>query len=974
MPGGVFFEKGFKYLSGAAEKGLAKVGIKITGEKAATSGAKALAKMAEDGRGTFAKLTEKLAKERGISSARFGKDLAHAPARKAAQHMVDEAGHGLSRVGALGSKAVMRNGRQVFRPVISVATRGSEITSRGLGEMASRAVNQTVRAIHVPPTSLSMRYGQYVDRILSQMNPVQRFFYNLQRQWDYMLSRFLGFNGSFMKREADHFGRLAFEDAKLAEIPWLRSGEKLYATDLLGDPLEASLSKTVFSGRGGRALSNIAQQSAGRYFERLTGKKLFATVSETGEKAVEQVAAKATNQEVKIAAEEATEQLVHQGSKEAVETSVKQGAEHTVENTIESAAADIGEEVVNAEGKAASHAVRGAEKKAVEDSIKDTTKEDAEALTKEWKNVAKDELKVGDRIRLVGNDGKALKGSDVVIKDIKDGKFTIEAISHPGDLIHNQTFEKQVIQRLEESVGRNTGEQVGEDIAKKSTETAAATAAKEGVADATKETAERLEKKATNGGLFDLTEDFQKKMNEAETFQWKVNKMMDKSLAKQKEAIDKLYEAAKAETNPSSAAKMLSGATEKETALSLKIAENLQKQKELIEGVDRRVAQEAELAARKEAEKAAEKANPFELPEKLMNRLRSRPKELAQWNMNKAAWEGLQEQRRAVDKLYEAAAKTTNLRESAKLTSEAAEKSAALQKQAAEIMQKHVDLAGRLNKTLFRQGAEKVVQNPKQLLGWSGAILGSGMAVSGIASGKGALDPFFKTLFGQQYEQNGLGGVIVKTVIGEKNQKAAADKLSQLGQKTGNAVAENAPKVATEVGRIYNGIADDAAAINQEAGNAYNNIKGAVTGLYHGNQQISDGQGGYYDSTTQQYEGVPQNGTSSQYAMGLARNTMDSFSGGNVSKMDLGSLIAASVLGFGRFGLIGKAIGAVMAGSTIHNINKRGQSTQQVQQSQVYAPSQSQAVRQTQEYNASVYQHPEVSFDESESTQHSRHI
>lgn len=931
-----WYQRPVEFLGNTAVKGLAKVGIKVGGEKVSTTGAKALAKMAEEGKGTFTKLTEKLAKERGVSSVRFGEDAVAKQTRRMAESMAKKVG---PHVGNYGVKVATKAGRQALRPVVSTVERASSIAARRSIGSISRAATQ---ASHSMIGSLGARYGQQMERILSKMNPVQRFFFNFQVQLSNMLSRLFGINTGFMKQFADRMGRLALDDTKLSTRYGLRTGEGITSDGLKGsfkDIFESNLSKLInSSSRGGHALVDVAKKSVDKSYERLTGEKLLLSASKAGEGAAIQTV------------KEGAENMVKNGIKEGTEQAARQEVKNTVEQAVE-----------HASEKAAAHAGEGA--------AADGGKKAADTIVHEWKNVAKDDLKVGDHIRLVDKEGKALDGSEVVIKDIKDGKFTVESVKSSG-LIPNQTFEKNAIQHLEETLVRDTSEQG----AKQGLRDGAEITGKEGLENGAKEAGETLEKKATNGGLFDLTEDFQKKMNEAETFQWKVNKMMDKSLAKQKEAIDKLYEAANAETNPSSAAKMLSEVTEKETALSLKIAENLQKQKELIEGVDRRVAQEAELAARKEAEKAAEKANPFELPEKLMNRLKSRPKELAQWNMNKAAWEGLQEQRRAVDKLYEAAAKATNLRESAKLTSEAAEKSAALQKQAAEIMQKHVDLAGRLNKTLFRQGAEKVVQNPKQLLGWSGAILGSGMAVSGIASGKGALDPFFKTLFGQQYEQNGLGGVIVKTVIGEKNQKAAADKLSQLGQKTGNAVAENAPKVATEVGRIYNGIADDAAAINQEAGNAYNNIKGAVTGLYHGNQQISDGQGGYYDSTTQQYEGVPQNGSSAQYAMGLAKNTMDSFSGGNISKMDLGSLLAASLLGFGRFGLIGKAIGAVMAGSTIHNINKRGQSTQQVQQSQVYAPSQSQAVRQTQEYNASVYQHPEVSFDESESTQHSRHI
>lgn len=939
-----WYQKPVEFFGNTAVKGLAKAGIKVGGEKVSTTGAKALAKMAEEGKGTFTKLTEKLAKERGISSVRFGEDAVAKQTRRMAESMAKKVG---PHVGNYGAKVAAKAGRQALRPVVSTVERASSIAARRSIGSISRAATQ---ASHSMIGSLGARYGQQMERILSTMNPVQRFFFNFQVQLSNILSRLFGINTGFMKQFADRMGRLALDDTKLSTRYSLRTGEGLASNGLKGsfkDIFESNLSKLVnSSSRGGHALVDVAKKSVDKSYERLTGEKLLSSASKAGEGAAIQTVKEGAENMAKNGIKEGTEQAARQEAKKETEVFVEHAAEDTATHSAEQGIVHTGEEVVADGGK-----------------------KGADAIVHEWKNVAKEDLKVGDRIRLVNKSGEPLSRSEVVIKDIKDGKFTVESVERSG-LIPNQTFEKQAIQRLEES----TEKQLIKDAANSGVETATGTVAKEGVWDGAKESAENLEKKVTNGSLFDLTEDFQKKMNEAETFQWKVNKMMDKSLAKQKEAIDKLYEAAKAETNPSSAAKMLSEATEKETALSLKIAENLQKQKELIEGVDRRVAQEAELAARREAEKAAEKANPFDLPENLMKRLKSRPKELAQWNMNKAAWEGLQEQRKAVDKLYEAAAKTTNLRESAQLTKEAAEKSAALQKQAAEIMQSHVELAGRLNKTLFRQGAENLLHHPKQLAGWSGVMAGTGLGVYGMASGHGAIYVPMVMLFGDEYKKNGFGGVLANAVMGEKNKNAVAQKISQVGQKTGDAVAKNAPKVAHEVGRIYDGIANDISAINSEAGNIYKNIRDGVSNLYHGNQQIADGQGGYYDSTTQQYEGVPQNGSSAQYAMGLARNTMNSFSGGNVSKLDLGTLAMASLLGFGRVGMLGKAIAAVMAGTAIHNINKRGQSTQQVQQSQSYNPSQNQSVIQTQEYNASAYQHPEVSFDEGGKVQHSRHM
>lgn len=872
------YSKLFESIGKAAEKGLAKVGIKITGEKVSTTGTKALAKMAEDGRGTFTKLTEKLAKERGVSSARFGENVVAKQTRKMADEMARKAA---PHVRNYASNAATKVSRQALRPVASTVDRASSFAARRSVGAINRAAS---RASHFMLGSLGSRYEHHIERILANMNPVQRFFYNVQVQLSNMLSRFFDIDTNFMSRFVNRMERLKIADSKL-----------------MLDQAE----------RWGRTIS----------FEMKTrGEHIFQS------------------------AMEGAEQTARQGSKQVTEEVFEHTAETATAHTAEQTVAHTGEKAVADEGKKV-----------------------ADTVVNEWKNVAKDDLKVGDHVRLVDKSGKALDGSEVIIKDIKDGKFTVESVKKAG-LIPNQTFEKQAIQRLENT----TAHEAAEHAAKQGLHDGAETSAKEGLGTVAKETTEKAESKTH--GLLDLSEDFQKKMNQTELFQWKRNKLVNEGFEKQKEGIQKLYEAAKAEINPASSAKLFSEAAEKETALNIKYSEFLKEQENLIAGVERRVAVDAEKAARTEAEKLAAKEDPFALPENLMKRLQSRPKELAQWNMNKAAWDGIKEQRKAIDKLYEAAAKTTNLRESAKLTSEAAEKSAALRKEATEIMQKHVELTGRLNKTLFRQGAEKVVQNPKQFLGWSGAVLGTGIAVSGMASGKGALDPYLRGLFGNEYEENGLGGVIAKTAIGEKNQKAAAEKLSQLGQKTSNVVDETVPRVANEVGRVYNGIANDVSAINSEAGNVYSNVKDVTSNLYHGNQQISDGNGGYYDSTTQQYEGIPQDGSSSQYAMGLARNAMNSVSGGNVSKMDLGTLLGASILGFGRFGLFGKAIGAAMAGSAIHNINKRGQATQQVQQTQGYNPSQSQPVIQTQEYKASAYQHPEVSFDDEGNVQHARHM
>ena len=111
------------------------------------------------------------------------------------------------------------------------------------------------------------------------------------------------------------------------------------------------------------------------------------------------------------------------------------------------------------------------------------------------------------------------------------------------------------------------------------------------------------------------------------------------------------------------------------------------------------------------------------------------------------------------------------------------------------------------------------------------------------------------------------------------------------------------------------------------------------------NGWVDNGTGSYHDPSSEPY---PQTfvGNNGQGIPGQVMTTLNNatnyVSGQNVSKTDLGKLIAASLLTFGRFGWVGKAGGLLLGGSAAHDINVRGQqqpvSQQQQQQyvSQLY--------------------------------------
>ena len=98
--------------------------------------------------------------------------------------------------------------------------------------------------------------------------------------------------------------------------------------------------------------------------------------------------------------------------------------------------------------------------------------------------------------------------------------------------------------------------------------------------------------------------------------------------------------------------------------------------------------------------------------------------------------------------------------------------------------------------------------------------------------------------------------------------------------------------------------------------------------MFNGNGMVNHGNG-YYDPTTAQYPSMSAvQGVQGQAGMGggLMNNlnsALANVTGGNISKMNLASLLLASYMMFGRFGWFSKIAGLALGGMTMKNVNQR---------------------------------------------------
>lgn len=211
-----------------------------------------------------------------------------------------------------------------------------------------------------------------------------------------------------------------------------------------------------------------------------------------------------------------------------------------------------------------------------------------------------------------------------------------------------------------------------------------------------------------------------------------------------------------------------------------------------------------------------------------------------------------------------------------------------------------------------------------------------------VANGKGLISPVVEGVGGEMGKEYGLSGVAAQAVAGKH-----ADKLI-------GSVTNTAGNVSEEVGSLYYMLKNGILQVGDEAVDLYRGGKGYVGGLFQGNGMVANGNGGYYDPTTQQY---PDMNTlqgaqgSNNGLMGSLNQALGNVTGGSVSKMNLASLLLSAYMMFGRFGWMSKAAGLALGGMTLKNVNKNPsqQYNQQYNLQQQQAAMQAQATRRAQE-------------------------
>ena len=189
------------------------------------------------------------------------------------------------------------------------------------------------------------------------------------------------------------------------------------------------------------------------------------------------------------------------------------------------------------------------------------------------------------------------------------------------------------------------------------------------------------------------------------------------------------------------------------------------------------------------------------------------------------------------------------------------------------------------------------------------------------------------------------------------NKKDVAVLQSILDEAIGNGtydkIAGGLDKAGYELGNFYEGAKDLAQRGGEEVAGAYNGVKERMANGY-GNGFVLDDNGNPI--------GDPSAGQMPVSGGGNISNTLSNMLGnvtnGNISKMDLASLLASSYLMFGKFGWMGKAVSLLLGSSTLHKINDRRVPIQeQGRQQEAAQRSSVQAQQQTEEEVEREYVH-----------------
>ena len=228
-----------------------------------------------------------------------------------------------------------------------------------------------------------------------------------------------------------------------------------------------------------------------------------------------------------------------------------------------------------------------------------------------------------------------------------------------------------------------------------------------------------------------------------------------------------------------------------------------------------------------------------------------------------------------------------------------------------------------------KSGIKFAVAHPKT------SVAGLAIVLPVVGYKKGLVNFATEKVFGKGNEGKGIIEPTSTILLGSHkdaygNEKSVSEKTvdTLLGNGTYSSIKTGVGNVGAEGADVYYRLKDTIGNVGAEAGSLYYNGKEYVGGLFNGNGMVNHGNG-YYDPTTVQYPSMSAvQGVQGQAGMGggLMNNlnsALSNVTGGNISKMNLASLLLASYMMFGRFGWFSKIAGLALGGMTMKNVNQR---------------------------------------------------
>lgn len=223
---------------------------------------------------------------------------------------------------------------------------------------------------------------------------------------------------------------------------------------------------------------------------------------------------------------------------------------------------------------------------------------------------------------------------------------------------------------------------------------------------------------------------------------------------------------------------------------------------------------------------------------------------------------------------------------------------------------------GRTSRSVLKFGAEHPFVSviaahavAKRAFGYDGGIIRFALSPLNYDKDEGAISAIKKEMFGVEYDEAGneKDVAVIKSILDEA-----------LGNGTYDKIAGGLGQAGNEIGNFYQGAKDLALRGGEEVVGAYNGVKERMANGYGNGFVLDDNGNPIGDPSAGQ---MPVSGGSN--ISNTLSNMLGNVTNGNISKLDLASLLVSSYLMFGKFGWMGKATSLLLGSSTLHKINDR---------------------------------------------------